>query len=318
METFQSETSGRITIPVDATSCLRTNHLGIQVIVIDAQQWGLRPGVKYDNESFRMLPAMRARSFSPGIDVMFHTINYLDFLRKTTGRLSPIDGDILVSICNFRGLVNAYWTGGKSKGMMLYGNGDNRVMKALVSADVVSHELTHALTETLCPNNLEYVGESGALNECLSDSFAAAYEHYVYAKYNKDDDPSNDILGAADFEVGEDVVLNIEGRQKMRSMSRPEECKQPSIYQHGDFWHDPNNTEIDFGGVHINSGVGNKFFYELCIACGETFSPTALLARSMPSLKKNCTYPEFASVLRKKCMVENAFVVDKALLKVGL
>ena len=53
----------------------------------------------------------------------------------------------------------------------------------------------------------------------------------------------------------------------LRSMASPKESKDgdqpcPDTYG-GQHWVDPNNIAYDNGGVHINSGVQNKWFYLL-------------------------------------------------------
>ena len=51
-----------------------------------------------------------------------------------------------------------------------YGDGDGQTFNPLSGAkDIVAHELTHAVTERTA--NLEYVNQSGALNESFSDVF---------------------------------------------------------------------------------------------------------------------------------------------------
>ncbi|WP_239013927.1 M4 family metallopeptidase [Archangium violaceum] len=63
--------------------------------------------------------------------------------------------------------VNAYWDGTQ----MVFGDGDGVTSIELgKDLDVVVHELTHAVTEY--ESNLIYSGESGGLNESMSDIFA--------------------------------------------------------------------------------------------------------------------------------------------------
>jgi len=61
---------------------------------------------------------------------------------------------------------NAYWNGY----FICYGDG-NKLFKPLAGGlDVAAHEMTHGITEHTA--NLEYVDQSGALNESMSDVFA--------------------------------------------------------------------------------------------------------------------------------------------------
>ena len=69
---------------------------------------------------------------------------------------------------------NAFWNGAQ----MVYGDGDASFGCPLARAlDVTAHELTHAITER--ESGLIYSGESGAINESISDSFAAFVEAWV-------------------------------------------------------------------------------------------------------------------------------------------
>lgn len=102
--------------------------------------------------------------------------------------------------------------------------------------DVVSHELTHGVTDF--SSQLIYENESGALNEAFSDIMGTSVEFFFQ--------PSK-----ADYAVGEDAVKP----GGIRSMQNP--------IAYGD----PDNYSIRFlgsgdnGGVHINSGIANHAFY---------------------------------------------------------
>jgi Zn-dependent metalloprotease len=62
---------------------------------------------------------------------------------------------------------NAFWNGQA----MFYGNGDNAFQPLAKGLDVAGHEMTHGVVEGTA--NLEYQGESGALNESFADIFGA-------------------------------------------------------------------------------------------------------------------------------------------------
>ncbi len=83
-------------------------------------------------------------------------------------------GAALISTVHYsRNYVNAYWDGTQ----MVYGDGDNSTSISLaIDADVTTHELTHAVTERT--SNLTYSGQSGGLNEGMSDIFAAYCQSY--------------------------------------------------------------------------------------------------------------------------------------------
>ncbi len=136
---------------------------------------------------------------------------------------------------------------------MLYGLGsgnstDDDPMRPIVELSVMAHEYTHIITDQNA--RLEYLGESGALNESFSDIMGIAVKKHV--------------KGTSDWDLAEGVVV---GKPNMRSMSHPETSGLgpcPYTYQ-GKHWIDTEDQEEenDYGGVHTNSGVQNKWFYLL-------------------------------------------------------
>lgn len=126
--------------------------------------------------------------------------------------------------------------------------------RTLVTADILGHEFTHAVTQNNA--NLTYQGEAGALNESISDIFGTAFERYLLP---------NDW----NWNLAEDTY-------QFRSMSNPTQAfppvqqAQPQIYQ-GPNWFPITSTcdgTNDFCGVHENSGVMNKWFHTLCTGSG--------------------------------------------------
>lgn len=129
---------------------------------------------------------------------------------------------------------NAAWTGK----LLVFGDGSNN--NPLVELDVVSHELTHGVTDYEA--DLTYSFEPGALNESFSDILAKAVE------FSRFGDTATWQLGKHYIEGG------------LRDMSNPNLKDQPDTYW-GDMWYDGFS---DYGGVHTNSGVQNFWFYLLC------------------------------------------------------
>ena len=129
---------------------------------------------------------------------------------------------------------NAFWNGS----VMTYGDGTT--FQPLTCIDIVAHEIGHALTENT--SNLIYTGESGALNESISDIWGACVEYYA--------DPSK-----STWLLGEEIGGPI------RSMSNPKDFGQPDTYK-GTNWY---TGSLDYGGVHTNSGVLNHWFYILSV-----------------------------------------------------
>lgn len=118
---------------------------------------------------------------------------------------------------------------------------------------VVGHEFTHGVTHHT--SNLEYLYESGALNESFSDIFGTVIQAVMMDG------------GNTDWIYGNFVANPI---QKQRSLKSPKllgehiessslTLGQPDTYNQ-EYWY---GGASDYGGVHINSGVQNKWFYVL-------------------------------------------------------
>jgi len=133
-----------------------------------------------------------------------------------------------------RNYNNAYWNGSQ----MAYGDGDgSNFVELSGDLDVVGHELSHGVTDAT--SDLIYQNESGALNEAFSDIMGTAIEFYY---------------GSGNWTIGEDVTP---GGNGIRNMANPGEDGDPSHY-------DERYTGTgDNGGVHINSGIANHWFYLL-------------------------------------------------------
>lgn len=122
-------------------------------------------------------------------------------------------------------------------------------IKPMVGLDMVAHEFGHGVCfSSVGPDvGLIYFGESGALNESLSDIWGACVESWAST-------------GKQTWLFAEDVFAG-----GVRSMSNPKLKGQPNTYK-GDYWYntdDCDQNSYDNCGVHRNSGVGNYWFYLL-------------------------------------------------------
>ena len=110
--------------------------------------------------------------------------------------------------------------------------------------DVVGHELSHAVVQYT--SDLDYINQSGALNESYADIFGEAIDLW--------NGKGNDAAGVR-WLIGEDLPGTTLGRG-IRNMMNPEKFSDPPRVK------DPLYYCLagDNGGVHINSGVPNHAF----------------------------------------------------------
>ncbi|MEL7219758.1 MAG: M4 family metallopeptidase [Bacteroidota bacterium] len=169
-----------------------------------------------------------------------------EYFKNTFDRNSINDaGGNIISIINVANpngssMGNAFWNGFQ----MFYGNGDADFSSPLAKAlDVAGHEISHGVIQNTA--NLEYQGESGALNESFADIFGA-------------------MIDREDWQMGEDVVnTSTFSSGALRDLSNPNNGGNGL----GDPGWQPAHTNeqyfgsLDNGGVHINSGIPNRAFF---------------------------------------------------------
>ncbi len=147
---------------------------------------------------------------------------------------------------------NAFWNGS----VMTYGDGSgtsvNSGFRPLTSLDVCGHEIGHAVCSST--SDLVYQGESGAMNEALSDIWSACIENFATTTLGL---PANTFQP---FQIGEQIAADNVG---LRRMDNPKAKTDPDTYG-GLNWQNPNCTAPSLAndqcGVHGNSGVLNKYF----------------------------------------------------------
>ena len=151
---------------------------------------------------------------------------------------------------------NAFWNGRQ----MVYGDGDGQIFERFtIALDVIAHELAHGVTQFEA--GLIYQNQSGALNEHFSDVFGSLVKQY--AKKQKAD--------KADWLIGKGLLSKAIKGVALRSMKEPGTAyNDPLIGKDPQPGHMKNfvKTTRDNGGVHINSGIPNKAFYEAAIRIG--------------------------------------------------
>jgi Zn-dependent metalloprotease/PKD repeat protein len=136
--------------------------------------------------------------------------------------------------------ANAFWNGSFS----VYGDGGGgNLNRPLTTIDIVAHEFTHGLVDYTA--NLIYNYEPGALNESFADILGLSTNFYARPE-------------ASSWLIGPDATTSGTG---IRSAEDPKSYGDPANYYGENWWI---NTG-DVGGVHINSGVQNHWFYLLCV-----------------------------------------------------
>ncbi|MFL5345332.1 MAG: M4 family metallopeptidase [Hyalangium sp.] len=113
----------------------------------------------------------QAATGDSALDTNYDLLGYVYNCYKTNFNRDSFDnaGATYISTVHYDvNYVNAYWDGTQ----MVYGDGDGVDSISLaIDPDVTAHELTHAVTERT--SNLTYSGQSGGLNEAMSDTFGA-------------------------------------------------------------------------------------------------------------------------------------------------
>jgi hypothetical protein len=164
--------------------------------------------------------------------------------RSVDGRGTPLT----VSVHYSTNYDNAFWDGTQ----LVFGDGDGEVFDRFTKPlDVTAHEFTHGVTQFTA--GLTYQGQSGALNESVSD---------VFASIAKQRSLGQDVQ-QADWLIGQGLFLPDVRATALRSMLEP-----GTAYDDPRLGRDPQvgsmdayvDTEEDNGGVHINSGIPNRAF----------------------------------------------------------
>ncbi len=183
---------------------------------------------------------------------------------------------------------NAFWDGTQ----MVFGDGDGVIFERFTkSIDVIGHELAHGVTEHTA--GLMYSGQSGALNESVSDVFGSLVKQFTLEQD----------AASADWLVGADLLApGVKGRA-LRDMRNPGTAyddprlgKDPQPAHMRDYV----QTSDDNGGVHINSGIPNRAFVLAATAIGgnawEVAGAVWYAVLSGDGIKADCDFATFAGL----------------------
>lgn len=182
---------------------------------------------------------------------------------------------------------NAFWDGRQ----MTYGQG------FAVADDVVAHELSHGITEKT--SGLFYYYQSGAINESISDVFGELVDLAT---------SSSGDAASQRWRLGE-ALPAAAGRPDgaIRNMSNPNEFRHPARMNDPYYY----RGKGDNGGVHLNSGVGNKaaslmtdggtFNGQTVSGVGATKTAAFFYEANTGMLTSGSDYQDLARALRQSC-----------------
>ncbi|MBN1416728.1 MAG: M4 family metallopeptidase [Bacteroidales bacterium] len=207
----------------------------------------------YNQAFYYVTSATNTWTDPKAVSAHYNAATSYDYYYQKHGRNS-IDGKggSIISIVNVaddngQPMDNAYWNGR----FICYGNGDEAFKPLAGSLDVGGHELTHGVVENTA--NLEYEGESGAINESMADVFGSMIEN-------------------EDWLMGEDIVrTEVFPSGALRSMSDPHNggsSLSDAGYQPSHMDEKYTGSQDNYG-VHINAGICNLAYYLYAQAIGK-------------------------------------------------
>ena len=246
---------GRDTLAVDERLRARRSTASASTAPLAPDTGGNR--VVYDAGGTEELPGTRARDADdpPTGDVAVdeaheHSGVTWDLFADVFDRRS-VDGEgtpLTVTVHYGADYDNAFWDGTQ----LVFGDGDGQVFDRFTKPlDVTAHEFTHGVTQFTA--GLTYQGQSGALNESVSDVFASITQQRALGQ----------TAAEADWLIGVGLFLPDVKATALRSMLEP-----GTAYDDPRLGRDPQvgsmdayvDTDEDSGGVHINSGIPNRAF----------------------------------------------------------
>ena len=211
-----------------------------------------------DAENSQRLPGVLARSEGDpdvadvAVNQAYEGLGCTDALFREVFSRASMDNcnlPLLATVHYGKDYDNAFW----DSRQLVFGDGDGQIFRGFTgSLSVIGHELTHGVMQFT--SNLVYRGQSGALNESVSDVFGALVEQYS-AKQGVAD---------ASWLIGEGLFTDEVEGNALRSLSAP-----GTAYDDDVLGKDPQpatmdgyvTTDDDNGGVHLNSGIPNHAFY---------------------------------------------------------
>jgi Zn-dependent metalloprotease len=199
---------------------------------------------------------------------------------------SDVHGPLVATVHYGTKFNNVFWNGQQ----IVVGDGDGVVFKTdgLGSLGAVATQLGHLVVQYSA--GLTFQGQSGSLNSHFSDLFSVLTEQWR----------KKQSVETASWLVGKEFLgPNIKG-VALRSMKAPgtayDDPRLGKDQQPNDM-KDFVSTDADNGGVHINSGIPNRAFYEVARLIGGYAweKPGNIWYKSLLKVKNpNVTFSEFA------------------------
>ena len=203
------------------------------------------------NDTITLIRQENGSWYDGDLLIMMNMMKVWDFYNDI-GWTGP-DGDgtpvlMLMNMVDENGepIINAYYRG-KQRGFQAFGF--NRVERDGECLDILGHEFTHCVTNTLAAN-LPYFNDTGAIDEALSDTMGNLIETYITGE-----DDQEWLIGEGAGDPG--MIL--------RCMNDPHRYRQPGYIW--DLYYVPNVETAeelnDCGGVHTNSSLLNLIAWRL-------------------------------------------------------
>lgn len=186
------------------------------------------------------------------VDAQYAATVAWDFLEDMFGRRS-LDGHGMAIRSNVHAgerMIGAYWLDGQ----VYYGDGDGHLASSMTSLDFGLHEIMHGLTEQTA--RLKKRGQPGALNEASSDIMQAAARWWHSRRQGAE--TIDWWLGRTTWTPG----IDNDAARYMDHPSRDRDQSQYDLYDR-DHYSKLYRLQHDGGGVHMNAGIANNFFYLL-------------------------------------------------------
>lgn len=188
----------------------------------------------------------------------FHVINSWDFFKNNYGRNGFENNGTVVRVKTQLPETNAYFSYSSHPNELVFGRSPTNY-DLTYEPSIVGHEFTHGIIYHTA--GLVYQDEPGALNESFSDIFGTVIQSLTIDNTYTDWILGNSIPNTLTFQrsLKDPNSMGQHWTGNYDSNGNPiYDLGQPEKYN-GNLWcYCP--SSVDYGGVHINSGVQNKWF----------------------------------------------------------